>query len=98
MQDNLLFHNVEEKARENTTNKIFLLLEENQKRDTQHKPHAIFVNLTSIRIVTLSEKNAKKLKGTKIGISEQFPEVIEKIRQTLYPEMRKAKAQGHQVR
>ena len=46
----------------------------------------------------LVRRNAKKLKGTKIGICEQLPEEIEKIRQTLYPKMRKAKAQGHQVR
>ena len=43
-------------------------------------------------------QNARKLKGTRIGIAEQFPEEIEKIRQTLYPEMKKAKAQGHRVR
>ena len=42
--------------------------------------------------------NARKLRGTRIGIAEQFPEEIEKIRQTLYPEMKKAKAQGHRVR
>ena len=42
--------------------------------------------------------NASKLRGTRIGIAEQFPEKIEKIRQNLYPEMKKAKAQGHRVR
>ena len=35
---------------------------------------------------------------TRIGIAEQFPEEIEKNRQTLYPELKKAKAQGHRVR
>jgi hypothetical protein len=29
---------------------------------------------------------------------KQFPEENEKIRQTLYPEMKKVKAQGHRVR
>jgi hypothetical protein len=42
--------------------------------------------------------NARKLRGTRIGIAEQFPEEIEKIRQTLYPGMKKAKAEGHRVR
>ena len=117
MRDNLLFHNVEEEARENTTDKIFQLLEEKleipdarnkikidrshrvgRKRDTQRKPRAIVVKFNFYQDRELVRRNAKKLKGTKIGISEQFPEEIEKIRQTLYPEMRKAKAQGHQVR
>ena len=117
MRDNLLFHNVEEEARENTTDKIFQLLEEKleipdarnkikidrshrvgRKCDTQRKPRAIVVKFNFYQDRALVRRNAKKLKGTKIGISEQFPEEIEKIRQTLYPEMRKAKAQGHQVR
>jgi hypothetical protein len=38
--------------------------------------------------------NAKKLKGTRIGVAEQYPEEIEKIRKSLYPELRKAKAAG----
>jgi hypothetical protein len=42
-------------------------------------------------------QNARKLRGTRIGIAEQFPEEIEKIRQTLYPEMKKAKAAKQRV-
>jgi hypothetical protein len=37
-------------------------------------------------------------KGTRIGISEQFPEEIEAIRRNLYPEMKKAKSAGKRVR
>ena len=33
--------------------------------------------------------NAKKLKGTKIGISKQFPEEIESVRKAQYPELKK---------
>jgi hypothetical protein len=33
-----------------------------------------------------------------MGISEQFPEEIEKVRQTLYPEIRRAKAAKQRVR
>ena len=36
--------------------------------------------------------NARKLKGTGIGVSEQYPEEIEKTRKSLYPEsLRKLK-------
>jgi hypothetical protein len=42
--------------------------------------------------------NAHKLKGTKIGISEQFPEEIAKVRKSLYPELKKAKAQGKKAK
>jgi hypothetical protein len=38
--------------------------------------------------------NAKKLKGTGIAISEQFPEEIARIRKILYPQLKKGKAQG----
>ena len=43
-------------------------------------------------------RNAKKLKGTNIGISEQFPEEIEAVRKSLYPELKKARAAGKQAR
>jgi hypothetical protein len=33
-------------------------------------------------------------KGTNIGVSEQFPEEIERIRKTLYPELKKTKSEG----
>ena len=110
MRDNPLFY-VEEKARGNTTDKIFRFLEEkleipdtrnkikiDQKRDMQRKTRAIVVKFNFYQDRELVRRNAKKLKGRKIGISEQFPEEIEKIRQTLYLKMRKAKSQGHQVR
>ena len=42
--------------------------------------------------------NAKKLKGTNIGVSEQFPEEIESVRKALYPELKKAKAEGKRAK
>ena len=42
--------------------------------------------------------NAKKLKGTKIGVSEQFPGEIERVRKELYPELRKAKEEGKRAK
>ena len=34
----------------------------------------------------------QEAQGIKIGIAEHFPEEIEKVRKTLYPELRKAKS------
>ena len=33
-----------------------------------------------------------------MGISEQYPEEIESIRKTLYPELKKAKAEGKRAK
>ena len=42
--------------------------------------------------------NAKKLKGTNLAISEQFPEEIVKIRKRLFPEYKKARAEGRRAK
>jgi hypothetical protein len=69
-----------------------------RKREGQRKPRAIVVKFNFHQDRERIRLNARKLRGTRIGIAEQFPEEIEKIRQTLYPEIKKAKAQGHRVR
>jgi hypothetical protein len=56
---------------------------------------AIVVKFNNFQDREQVRPNARKLKGSRIGIAEQLPEEIEKIRQNLYPEMKKAKAQGH---
>jgi hypothetical protein len=117
MRDNLLFHNIQESDKEDCTDIIFKLLEENlempdarreikidrehqvcRKRDDRLKP---ITSVAKFNFFPDREKiryNAKKLKGTpRIGISKQFPEEIEKVRQTLYPEMRRAKAANQRV-
>jgi hypothetical protein len=38
------------------------------------------------------------LKGTKIGISEQFQDKIARVQQALYLELKKAKAEGKRAR
>jgi hypothetical protein len=43
-------------------------------------------------------QNARKLKGTKIGIGEQFPDEILKIRKELYPELKKARDAGKKAK
>jgi hypothetical protein len=68
-----------------------------RKRHAQRKPRAIVVKFNYFKDREHIRLNARKLRGTRIGIAEQFPEEIEKIRQMLYPEMKKAKAEGHRV-
>ena len=69
-----------------------------RKREGQRKPRAIVVKFNFHQDRKRIRLNARKLRGARIGIAEQFSEEIEKIRQTLYPELKKAKAQGHRVR
>jgi hypothetical protein len=68
MRDNLLFFNVNEDKRENTTEKIYEILERN-------------LEIPNARILTESEGNVRAI-----------PEEIEKIRQTLYPELNREKS------
>ncbi len=43
-------------------------------------------------------QNAKKLKGTNVGIGEQFPAEIVTIRRELYPELKKAREAGKKAK
>ena len=52
-----------------------------RKRNAQRKPRAIVVKFNYFRDREFIRQNARKLRGTRIGIAEQFPEEIEKIRQ-----------------
>jgi small-conductance mechanosensitive channel len=102
MRDNLLFFNIPENDKENTTELIHELLESKmeikearsnvkidrshrigRKREDQRKPRPIVVKFNFHRDREHVRLNAKKLKGTNIGVSEQFPEEIERIRKTL---------------
>ena len=69
-----------------------------RKRGDRRKPRAIVAKFNFYPDRERIRRSASKLKGTRIGISEQFPEEIEKVRQTLYPELRRAKAAGQRVR
>jgi tRNA threonylcarbamoyladenosine modification (KEOPS) complex Pcc1 subunit len=69
-----------------------------RKRNGRRKLRAIVAKFNFFPHREKIRFNAKKLRGTKIGISEQFPEEIEKVRQTIYPEMRRAKAAKQRVR
>ena len=117
MRDNLLFFNIPENDKENTTELIHELLESKmeikearsnvkidrshrigRKREDQRKPRPIVVKFNFHQDREHVRLNAKKLKGTNIGVSEQFPEEIERIRKTLYPELKKAKSEGKRAK
>ncbi|XP_028394412.1 protein unc-13 homolog C-like [Dendronephthya gigantea] len=69
-----------------------------RKRQGNRKPRPIVVKFNFHQDREHVRLNAKKLRGTNIGVSEQFPEEIEKIRKTLYPELKKAKAEGKKAK
>ena len=98
--NHLLFHNIEEVKREVIYEVIYELLQEKlahrvgRKRGDRRKPKAIVAMFNFYPDHERIRRSASKLEGTRIGISEQFPEEIEKVRQTLYPELRRAKAAG----
>lgn len=92
MRDNLLFFNMPEHDKENTTELIHELLEKKleihdarnrvkidrshrigRKREGHWKPRPIVVKFNYHQDREHVRLNAKKLKGTNIGISEQFP-------------------------
>ncbi|CAB3978764.1 Hypothetical predicted protein [Paramuricea clavata] len=84
MRDNSVFFNISKHEKEDTTVVIHSLLEEK------------FELLPGQGIMT--GKNARKLKGTRIGVSEEFPEEIERVRKAFYPEYKKPKAEKKRTR
>ncbi|CAB3983606.1 Hypothetical predicted protein [Paramuricea clavata] len=68
-----------------------------KRRNEPSKPRPIIVKFNYHQDREFVRLNAKKLKGTNFGISEQFPTEIEQTRRTLYPELKKAKAAGKKV-
>ena len=69
-----------------------------KKREGNQKPRPIVVKFNFYQDREYVRTHARKLKGTNIGISEQYPEEIESIRKTLYPELKKAKAEGKRAK
>ncbi len=69
-----------------------------RKREGNRKPRPIVVKFNYYQDREHVRINAKKFKGTNIGVSEQFPEEIESVRKTLYPELKKAKAEGKRAK
>ena len=110
MRNNLLFYNIKESVEENMKDLIHKLLEEKLgienskstiKIDRGHrmgKPRAIVVKFNYYPDKEAILQNARKLRGTDIAISEQFPEEIVKIRKKLYPIFKQARAQKKKVK
>ena len=69
-----------------------------KKREGNRKPRPIVVKFNYHQDREHVQLNTKKLKGTNIGVSEQFPEEIESVRKALYPELKKAKAEGKRAK
>ena len=59
------------------------------------KPRAIVAKFLRYQDKEYIRKSAHLLKGTKIGIAEQFPKEIADVRKTLYPVYKKAKKDGN---
>ncbi|CAB4003238.1 Hypothetical predicted protein [Paramuricea clavata] len=90
MRDNLLFFNIDEptgEEKEDTTEIILALLE-----DKLEIPNARNKDKEDVL------RNTKKLRGTRIGVQDQFPEEIERERKKLYPIMKEARQAGKHVR
>ena len=65
-----------------------------KKKSGESKPRPIVAKFNFHQDKVTILQNARKLKGTQIGISEQFPEEIAKERKRLYPELKKARSNG----
>ncbi|CAB3980391.1 Hypothetical predicted protein [Paramuricea clavata] len=86
MRDNLLFFNIDEptgEEKEDTTEIILALLED--KLEILNARNKDKKNVL---------RNTKKLRGTRNGVQEQFPEEIERERKKLYPVMKEARQAG----
>ena len=56
-----------------------------ERREGTGKPRPIVVKFNYHQDKEFIRFNARKLKGTGIGVSEQYPEEIEKTQKSLYP-------------
>ena len=65
-----------------------------KKKSGESKPRPIVAKFNFHQDKVTILQNARKLKGTQIGISEQFPEEIARERKRLYPELKKARCNG----
>ena len=65
-----------------------------KKKSGESKPRPIVAKFNFHQDKVTILQNARKLKGTQIGISEQFPEEIARERKRLYPELKKARSNG----
>ncbi|CAB4006722.1 unc-13-like C [Paramuricea clavata] len=108
MRSNLMFYNLPENDEEDPEKVVSEVLEkinpEFKKMEIERVHRIGKKRLGSVRPIVakflrfkdkeLIWKNSKKLKGTKIGISEQYPKEIAEERKKLYPIMKEARQNG----
>lgn len=92
LQTNLGIENAEREVKIDRSHRL------GRKTTPARKPRPIVAKFNYFQHREQVRLNAKKLKGTGIGISEQFPEEIAQVRKNLYPELKKAKAQGRKAK
>lgn len=68
------------------------------KNITPGKPRPIVAKFLRYNDREDIRRNAYKLKGTKIGIAEQFPKEIAEKRKALYPVFRQVRAEGRKAK
>lgn len=61
---------------------------------TQGRPRPVFVRFHRTKDRDLVLRNARKLKGTRIFINEDYPEAVRQRRKELLPKMKEARARG----
>ena len=111
MRDNLIFynenvtdviHNVLENQLELENAKSLVKIDRAHRLGKQDprsaRPRAIVCKLNYYPDKERILANARKLKGSGIAISEQFPEEILKVRKRLYPILKKAKQEKKRVK
>ncbi|XP_020903896.2 protein unc-13 homolog C [Exaiptasia diaphana] len=112
MRNNLLFFNIEEKDQENCEDEIKNIVEQigmepwtveiershRMGKRREEKPRPIVAKFLRWQDKERVRKSAYKLKGTKIGIAEQFPMEIEEKRKELYPILKLAKKEGKKAK
>ncbi|XP_028519031.1 protein unc-13 homolog C-like [Exaiptasia diaphana] len=114
MRNNLLFYNIPEEEDEARNSKSLIegviedigldvsLIEIDRAhrigKKTSGKPRPIVSKFLRYQDREEVRRNAYKLKGSKVGIAEQFPKEIAEKRKELYPIYKKAKSEGKKAR
>ena len=110
-RNNLIFTNIPEQKNENTEEIITNLIQEKlgindvkierchrihqANHDSRNKPNTIVAAFSSYKTKEEIRKNANKLKGTKIGINEQYGKATNNKRKLLFPKYHDARKNGH---
>ena len=105
MRDNLIFSNIpEEGINEDPEKQVreliskTLLIKDDVPFETQDRTRPIVVKFSRFKDKMNVLRNAFKLKGSKVGINEQFPAEINERRKLLLPRLKQEKSKGNSAR